>query len=264
VPSEAAPAIVGSQPEAPKRESPQPIQLAQPPAVATVTTPVVEAPQSVNTPPPVPTAPPIQTFTIAGSVKVLGGDGVLDPQGTIIRLHRSDGEPIARLQESQRHVMDMEEKIYAPGNMVINTGDSVSFVNKDKIRHNVFSSSGENAFDLGTYGAGLQRGVTLKSDGIVKIYCNIHPKMAAFVAVDETGISRLASVDGQFQFDNLPSGDYQISVWNVRGELTRAVSLNSESVDLALTLDTSKYKPAEHANKFGEEYPDDAVSGEFY
>ena len=210
--------------------------------------------------------PKISNSKITGQVTLLAKDGQVSPEGVIVRLNRLDGLAIQKPTAHATHKMDMVDKSYSPGNIVIQKGDTLNFVNSDLIQHNVFSSTGENAFDLGTFGGGYQREVTLNEDGVVKVYCNIHKGMAAFVAVDDKGVSKVIdSEDGSFKFSNLPAGEYQLTLWSVRGEQTQHVTLPSNKVlNLDLTFDTSNFKPTEHVNKFGKTYPNKRVYREFY
>lgn len=193
---------------------------------------------------------------LKGKVSVLANDGPISAEGVFVRLERADGQSLQRSTVPAQHNMDMADKIYAPGHMVVRKGDTLNFVNSDPIKHNVFSSSGANAFDLGTFGGGLQREVKLNEEGIVKVYCNIHPSMAAFVAVDDMGITQeLSADDGSFEFTDLAAGEYQLSLWSIRGEQTQTLLLeNGETLELDLTFDTANYKASTHSNKFGQEY----------
>jgi hypothetical protein len=98
---------------------------------------------------------------IAGKVILIGVNGEpLPATGTLIALTRKTIVSDAQNGSSKVHVIDMQDKEYKPRYSTISAGDQVVFVNKDNIQHNVFSSSGNNAFDLGTYGSGLKRAVT--------------------------------------------------------------------------------------------------------
>ena len=141
----------------------------------------------------------------------------MDSSGVIINLEPLQAISIKRPQ-AQQHAVNMSGKTYYPGVMTINTNDTVNFVNNDLIKHNVFSSSGKNTFDLGTYGTGNTRSVELVAPGIVKVYCNIHPQMATFVNVSETGLATVTAKDGSFTIQNVPPGRYKIKAWHVRGE----------------------------------------------
>jgi plastocyanin len=217
------------------------------------TAPTVQKPIEVSTPK---AETPILLADLYGKVTLLANAEKISPEGVIVRLKRADGTVINSEASATVHDMDMIDKTYTPGNMVINKGDTLNFVNKDEIQHNVFSSTGENAFDLGTFGSGLQRAVKLNEDGIVKVYCNIHPNMAAYVAVDEDGISQVInSQDGEFEFTNLPDGEYILSLWSIRGQQSQTITIaNNKDLSLNINFDTSAYQTPERVNKFGEQY----------
>lgn len=206
--------------------------------------------------------------SLHGRVALVGVDNATPIlSGMILTLTPSDGRVLPAGTSNMRHVIDMEDKTYLPAYMTLEKGDQVSFVNKDKIKHNVFSSSGENAFDLGTYSAGLKRSVTFKSEGIVKIYCNIHSEMATFVAVDDNSLSVVADASGDYRFESVPVGSYQLRVWHLRGEMKYPVDLVAwEDKQVNLSFDVSQFSNFKHKNKLGKEYDKNAAlfDDEFY
>jgi plastocyanin len=164
--------------------------------------------------------------------------------------------PVPAVSKQQKtYEIAMVDKKYTPGVITIKPGDTVKFNNKDSIKHNVFSSSGNNAFELGTYGFGVAEGATLKYPGIVKVYCNIHAGMAAFVSVSENGYSFITKDNGQFFFNDLPVGEYRVKVWHVRGEAEKNVQVNaSQSAVGDIVINSASYVPETHLNKFGKPY----------
>lgn len=205
---------------------------------------------------------------VTGQVVLIAEDGqALTAQGTLITLTPKKSHGDDQNSQPKRHVIDMQDKQYQTRYSTINTGDEVVFVNKDNIQHNVFSSSGSNAFDLGTYGAGLKRGVTLTEPGIVKVYCNIHADMATFVAVADPGLSVEVDDQGRYQMDKVPLGTYDMTVWNIRGETTRTIEIKAkETLELVDRIDTAVVKKETHKNKFGGNYSKNAAlfEDEFY
>ncbi len=225
-------------------------------------------PKQQAIPPVVENEPEINYGSISGQVILLDDKGqALPAKGTLITLTPKQPREASSAQPAKLHVIDMEDKEYQPRFSSINAGDQVVFVNKDNIRHNVFSSSGGNAFDLGTYGAGLKRAVILQEPGIVKIYCNIHADMATFIAVGDPGLSAKADEQGRYQLNKLPLGRYQVRIWNIRGETTRDVEVTaSQTVNLIDRIDTSAFTVESHKNKFGGNYSKNAAlfEDEFY
>ena len=210
----------------------------------------------------------IKHGAVSGQVIIIADDGKsIAAQGTLVTLTPKESSDAAEKRQPKTHVIDMQDKEYQPQYSTINAGDQVVFVNKDNIQHNVFSPSGNNAFDLGTYGAGLKRAVTLSEPGIVKVYCNIHADMATFVAVADPGMSVKADDQGRYRIDNVPPGDYDMTIWNIRGETTRTVEVkSSETVKLVDRINTVAAKTEIHKNKFGGNYSKNAAlfEDEFY
>ena len=209
----------------------------------------------------------IEYGTVAGQVVLIAEAGQSLAVGTLITLTPRNPKGEAQSRAPKRHVIDMEDKQYQPRYSTINAGDQVVFVNKDNIQHNVFSPSGSNAFDLGTYAAGLKRAVTLTEPGIVKVYCNIHADMATFVAVGNSGLSAEADDRGRYQIDRVPPGSYDMTIWNIRGETTRTVEVKAkETLQLVDRIDTTTVKIETHKNKFGGNYSKNAAlfEDEFY
>ena len=210
----------------------------------------------------------IEYGSVAGKVVLTGEEGQqLPATGTMITLTPKSMMHEAQNRPPQVHIIDMEDKTYQPRYSTIHAGDQVVFVNKDNIRHNVFSLSENNAFDLGTYGAGLKRAVSLKEPGIVKIYCNIHPEMATFVAVGNQGLSVKADDQGRYHIGEVLPGAYEVTVWNIRGETKRIVEVKAnKTLELVDRIDTTAFTIEPHKNKFGGNYSKNSTlfEDEFY
>ncbi|GHA06717.1 hypothetical protein GCM10008090_15480 [Arenicella chitinivorans] len=210
----------------------------------------------------------IEYGSVAGKVVLTGGEGqALPSTGTMITLTPTTMSQNELDRQPQVHIIDMEDKAYQPRYSAIHAGDQVVFVNKDNIRHNVFSSSGNNAFDLGTYGAGLKRAVALKEPGIVKIYCNIHSEMATFIAVGNQGLSTKVDDQGRYRIQDVLPGTYEMSIWNIRGETKQEIKVSAgKTTNVIDRIDTTAFKVEPHKNKFGGKYSKNATlfEDEFY
>jgi plastocyanin len=197
--------------------------------------------------------------SVSGSIRIIGTKGeTLSPQDVIINLEPNEKTHAAEkndAQPAQPHKIQISGKTYRPGLIAIRKNDLVSFENKDAIKHNVFSSSSENTFDLGTYGLGEIHSTKLLASGIVKVYCNIHPEMASFISVSEHNYSFITKTDGKFMIKNLPPQQYTLTAWNIRGELKKVLMVPADTeTHVDLTIDVSDFKPEPHKNKFGEAY----------
>ena len=150
------------------------------------------------------------------------------------------------------------KKAFQPRMLVVPVGSKVRFPNQDPILHNAFSVSGGNAFDVGLYGKGAGKTVTFKEAGLVRVFCNVHQQMAAYVLVVDTPYSTAPDKKGGFSLAGLPAGPGTLSVWHERGELISQQVTLPASAPLRLSLAVSKPRVPRHLNKFGKAYSTDS------
>ena len=111
-------------------------------------------------------------------------------------------------------VMDQRNETFAPHVLAIMTGTTVDFPNSDKFYHNVFSLSKTKAFDLGRYAAGRSRPVRFDRPGIIRVFCDIHSHMNAFVLVFSHPFFAMTDAGGRYRIENVPPGTYGVIAWN--------------------------------------------------
>jgi plastocyanin len=193
---------------------------------------------------------------ISGVIKLTGKNGeVLSPEGVIVNLEpTSSNDEAVSNQEKRQYDVQMKNKTYLPKFMTERKNDQVNFSNNDKIKHNVFSTSAGNGFDLGTFGKGGKNNTVLKTPGIVKVYCNIHPEMAFFISVSQHNYSYITNESGAYEINNLPPGEYRLSAWHIRGEIQQVVNLQMPMSKRDILINTESYVSTSHKNKFGEDY----------
>lgn len=173
--------------------------------------------------------------------------------------------PVATAATAQPVTVEIAitDKTYAPHVVVVPVGSSVRFPNHDPFNHNVFSVSAPNLFDLGLYGRGEARSHTFAYPGLVRVYCNVHPRMVAYVQVMANGYFAQPSADGRFTIDNVPPGRYRLHVWHERipVEVVQEITAGSggggeEPLEIALNARGYRWEP--HRNKYGKNYPTNA------
>jgi plastocyanin len=169
--------------------------------------------------------------------------------------------PRVRPQPSSATIA-MKGKVFVPRVAVVPVGGTVEFPNRDAILHNVFSVSGANRFDLDLYRSPKSGSWTFRHPGLVRVFCNIHPQMSAYVLVRDNPFWARPAADGRFEIADVPAGAWVVKAWHERGgEASHRVSVSEDgAVDVTLALDTSRFRRAPHKNKFGKDYP----SGERY
>jgi carboxypeptidase family protein len=96
----------------------------------------------------------------------------------------------------------------------VTAGTMVDFPNSDRIYHNVFSLSKNARFDLGRYEAGHSKSVRFDRPGVVRVFCEIHSHMNAFILVFAHRHFAVTGPQGEFRIDGVPPGTYTVSVWH--------------------------------------------------
>jgi plastocyanin len=116
--------------------------------------------------------------------------------------------------EPARVVMDQRNETFVPHVLAITTGTVVDFPNSDRIYHNVFSLSKTARFDLGRYAVGRSKSIRFDRAGIVRVFCDIHSHMNAFILVFGHPFFGVTNADGRYRIDNVPPGSYNVIAWN--------------------------------------------------
>lgn len=188
---------------------------------------------------------------VAGTAKVTEADGKVGSPTEIIVYITGFTEPpagaVARVEQKGRR--------FTPDVVAVTSGDKVEFPNGDPFLHNVFSQSSPRKFDLGSFKKGESKDRQFTALGVVEVYCNIHPEMAASILVLPNRRHVRVGADGKFVLDGVPPG-----TWTVWAFARRAPKPASAKITVTAggetTIDLAVVRGAEqpHANKFGEKY----------
>ena len=194
--------------------------------------------------------------TVRGRVTIEGASDrkSVGLSGAVVYL---DNLPAGAASVAPGHfTIETQGKRFVPQVLPVPVGSKVSFPNSDSVLHNVFSTSGANAFDLGLYGKGEAKDAVFREPGLVRVYCNVHEKMVAFILVCPSRYFTRVRDDGSFEIREAPAGRYDVKVWDERGGMqSSTVELGADdTLDVRVTMDGSKFKREPHLDKNGKPY----------
>lgn len=194
--------------------------------------------------------------TLSGSVAITKRNGEVrkNSSDTLVFLIPIGAEISITSPRSPRKISHKGSQ-FSPRVLPIIKNSAVDFYNDDNIFHNVFSLSIANTFDLGIYPQGSSRIVTFEKSGLVKIYCNIHPKMVANILVLNSTLYSLTDVSGIYKIEGIPAGEYILSAWSeLGGELSKNLYFQGGEELIENFSLTNTRILTQHKNKFGKNY----------
>jgi plastocyanin len=158
--------------------------------------------------------------TLAGAAACPAGEltiSIIDPLGSGVTdvvvtaapvdEHRAAAAPATA-------VMDQRDLAFVPRILVVAVGTSVEFPNNDSVSHQVYSFSPTKRFQLPLYKGERHPPVTFEHEGLVVLGCNIHDEMVGYVYVTDAPFFGKTDAFGTLRLQNLPAGDYRVTVWS--------------------------------------------------
>ncbi len=125
---------------------------------------------------------------------------------------------------------------FVPRVQAIPLGQTLRFTNEDSETHNVHVFSPGNEFNQ-SMAPGQPRDFTPGKAGVIQLVCDVHSHMRGYVVVSASPWVRVCSAKGRFRIENVPDGEYTLTVWHEMGApLIKKVKVVGD-IDLgALTL----------------------------
>jgi len=117
-------------------------------------------------------------------------------------------------QSKQPIEFDQQSCTFSPHVLLVPEGTPVEFKNSDPLLHNIHTYSVKNAGVNEGIPAGKSMDKTFKSAENVKVTCDVHKWMEAWIIVMDHPYYALSSKDGTFSLDNVPPGKYELMAWH--------------------------------------------------
>lgn len=188
---------------------------------------------------------------VVGKVSVTEADGKPAHNADIVVYVVGFTEP----PSGKSATIKQQGRRFVPDLVAITAGDKVDFPNGDPFLHNVFSSSAARKFDLGSYKKGESKDKQFPDPGVIDVYCNIHPEMAATILVVPNRRHVRAKPDGSYTLEGVPPGTWTVFAYTRRATKPASAKVTvTPGVDSAVDLAIRRGAETEHLNKYGEKY----------
>jgi plastocyanin len=203
--------------------------------------------------------------TVSGTVQLVDSRDAnvrlkSDYSGVAVWMERVGGPAAAPSARTVKIVQ--KAKRFVPHITAIPVGATVDFPNLDLVYHNAFSNFAGQPFDVGLYAPGTSQKVHFIREGVVRVFCNIHPTMSAVIVVAPTAYIAISGKGGEFSIQGVQPGEYRLRVFHERASeqtlraLERKVTVEGSPVTLPpIAVSESGYIEAPHKNKYGKDYP---------
>ena len=214
------------------------------------------------------------TFTVGGGANLIatGSPGTAkDASRIVVWLSPTDSvQRVSAITGHAHYRLQQHNKRFEPGLLVVPVGSVVDFPNLDPWFHNVFSLYRGKRFDLGLYQAGSQRSVRFDRIGPSYLFCNIHPEMTGVVLAVDSELFGVTDNNGRYLIAGVAPGRYTLHVWyeNATAQslqaLQRQVEIKDDNQPLPImTIKATRQAPAQHKNKYGQDYDPDTLKTDY-
>ncbi len=151
----------------------------------------------------------------------------------------TSGKPFPQ-QDSEDFVqLDQKGCVFVPHVVVIPTGGTLRILNSDGILHNVHITPRKNkSLNKAMPGKVKKMDVSFKRAETMRVTCDVHNWMKAWIVVAKHPYHAVTDQDGAFRMDDVPAGTYTVEIWHEKlGKQKKQVTVKSgEETEVVFSL----------------------------
>jgi len=166
----------------------------------------------------VPKVPPLQITKYKEICKDVPNESLSVGPGQGVRFAVVTLEGVTKgkaVEKETVHELDNMKCRFTPRVQAASIGQFVLLKNSDPILHTAHAlfANDQPQFNVGLYPGRTSR-KPLVAAGLVKIRCEVHQWMAAYIVVTEHPYHAVSDVYGEYELRDVPPGVYQLKVWH--------------------------------------------------
>jgi plastocyanin len=188
--------------------------------------------------------PPPQQISVTKDLQACGKEPIYDESLMVDQATRGIKWAVVKVEgakgkwNGKQATIDQQVCKFRPHVLVTPPG-KITVLNSDGVLHNFRTTSTKNPpLNRAQPGFRKQMEVELKQVENVKVTCDAHPWMAAWIVVSDHPYVAVTDEKGNFKIENVPPGSYTLEVWQeTLGTTTQQVTVKAgETVSASFTL----------------------------
>lgn len=140
----------------------------------------------------------------------------------------TEGKSFPKADPDNPVVLDQRGCRFRPHIAVVPQDQPLRILNSDGILHNVHVHAKKNEpFNRSMPGRVKELDVTFDRPERIRVGCDVHKWMAAWIVVAKHPYYAVTGKDGAFRLENVPPGNYTLQVWHEKlGKQTREIAVS--------------------------------------
>ena len=136
--------------------------------------------------------------------------------------------------------MDQKQCSFVPRVVIVPVGESMEFLNSDRLLHNVRSAAKENSPFNRAQPHARTISFVFKQPELLRVDCDLHSWMRGWVVVAAHPFYAVTNEQGEFSLENVPPGKYTLQIWQESlGNMTQEVTVGNKGTT-TVTVNMSK------------------------
>ena len=139
-----------------------------------------------------------------------------------------EGKSFPQVDPENPVVLDQRGCRFRPHLVVVPQSQPLKILNSDGVLHNVHLYAMKNeAFNRSMVGRVKELEVTFDRSERIRVACDVHKWMGAWIVVAKHPYYAVTGKDGAFRLENVPAGTYTLQVWHERlGKQEREITVS--------------------------------------
>lgn len=168
-----------------------------------------------------------------GEPKILEQTVVVNPNQTLRNvIVYLEGAPATDGSWRSPELVDQVRCTYTPHVLAIQAGQPLRVRSSDPTLHNVhYNPQLNRAANLAMTAAGAETTIRFDQPEFIRLKCDVHPWMNAWVGVFEHSFFSVTADSGEFEIKGIPAGTYTLVAWHeLYGKQKQAVTITNDQM----------------------------------